>query len=115
MPGKRSTVRVGPLLLLFRLVPHAVAGTTSPVQTGFAVGRQRSSVRRNALRKALREAFRISPHRDSLIPRSGLTLTLMILCHKKLEWNRLRELMDRALIILVRRLKTLPVEVAGGS
>jgi len=68
-------------------------------------------VRRNALRRALRESFRTSPQRAALQPPSGYTLTLMVLCQKMQHRQRLQADLDQALGILATRLKNNKKEV----
>ncbi len=102
--GIQSGISIGSVRLLFRTVPRHLTG--SPVQVGFAVTRQRTAVRRNAIRRVLREAFRTSPQRAMLCMPSDQALTLMVLCHGNSATTKamLRADLAQALDILVRRL-----------
>jgi len=75
-----GTIATGTIRLLYREVSRTETGGQEPVQTGFAVGRVRSAVRRNALRRTLREVFRIHQHvlPAAIVPATR-TVTLMIL------------------------------------
>ncbi len=74
-----GTVAAGCVRLLFRTVARAETGG-APVQVGFAPGRARNAVRRNRVRRLLREVYRVHQHAllDLFLQR-GDTLTLMIL------------------------------------
>ena len=101
-----SRIRVGTVQLLYRMVPQHLAGTPSPVQVGFAVGRQRTKVRRNRLRRVLRETFRTHKARAVLRGAGGRTLTLMVLCRSGSAEKRspLRADLEEALNILAARI-----------
>lgn len=75
-----GTVAAGCVRLLFRTVPRADTGRQAPVQVGFAPGRIRTAVRRNRIRRLLREVYRRHQHAlVDLFVQRGDTLTVMML------------------------------------
>jgi len=75
-----GTVAIGCIRLLYRVVPRTETGYEVPVQVGFAPGRIRTAVRRNRIRRLLREGYRVRQHMlaDLFVQHPG-TLTLMVL------------------------------------
>lgn len=70
----------GAIRLLYRIVPRADTGADVPVQVGFAPGRATKAVRRNRIKRILREVYRINQSDlVDLFFDSERTLTLMIL------------------------------------
>ena len=55
-------VRVGPVVLLTRLVPRAETGEDAPLQVCFAPGRVVRGAGRVRLRRVMRETFRLHQH-----------------------------------------------------
>ncbi len=53
-----GTVAVGCVRLVYRVVPRPATGRDVPLQIGFAPGRRRTAVRRNRVRRLLRETYR---------------------------------------------------------
>ena len=76
-----STVAVGCVRLLFRVVEREATGHDVPIQVGFAPGRRvESGVERNRVRRLLREVYRVHQHTlvDPFV-RTPHTLIVMIL------------------------------------
>lgn len=75
-----GTLAIGCIRLLYRIVPRIETGYDVPVQVGFAPGRIRTAVRRNRIRRLLREGYRLRQHRlTDLFQHHAGTLTLMVL------------------------------------
>lgn len=75
-----GTISRGSIRLLYRVVPRTDTGADAPVQVGFAPGRASMAVRRNRIKRILREVYRI--HQSDLVDLffdTDRTLTLMIL------------------------------------
>ena len=73
-------VRAGTVVLLYRTVPREATGHDVGVQVGFAPGRRKTNAVRTAVRRHLREAFRL--HQGPLLDRFGARpdcLTMMAL------------------------------------
>lgn len=73
-------VRAGTVVVLYRTVPRAETGHDVGVQVGFAPGRRATNAARAAVRRHLREAFRL--HQGPLLARFADRpdcLTLMVL------------------------------------
>ena len=102
-----ETLAVGCIRLLYCLAPAALTGVHTPVQAGFAVGRRKSAVRRNALRRRLRETYRTHQYvlRERGVP-SEKTLILMVLLRGEGPYPRLRLDLAHALERLAARLET---------
>jgi len=103
-----GTLGRGSIRLLYRIVPREVTGVDVPVQVGFAPGRLTSNVRRNRIKRVLREVYRT--HQDALVKSFGErpdTLTLMVLYRGPDEGAeaRIRGDLPRALDALVERLR----------
>ena len=80
--GSASTLAVGCVRLLYRMVKCSEAGTDTPVQVGFAPGRQPSAVRRNRLRRIMRETWRLQPPvRESAKEDQVLTVMVVLRRH----------------------------------
>ena len=76
-----DTVAVGCVRLLYRVVDREETGHDVPIQVGFAPGRRvESGVRRNRIRRLLREVYRVHQHTlvDLFVSAPG-TLIVMIL------------------------------------
>ena len=75
-----QSVARGCVRLLYRRVDRSLTGTDTWIQAGFAPGRQPTAVKRNRLRRLMRETWR--RHRD-LITKERITpaetLTVMVL------------------------------------
>ena len=113
--GRKSQISIGTVRLLYRIVPQSLTGTSSPIQVGFAVRPQRTAVRRNAIRRVLREAFRTSAQRAVLPVMPGYTLTLMVLCRSPVRNRVLRSDLAKALDILVAALTGSQFSMSSGS
>lgn len=76
-----STVAVGSVRLLYRLVDRSEIGQDVPLQIGFAPGRRANAgVERNRVRRLLREVYRVNQHLlVDLFLRTGTTLIVMAL------------------------------------
>lgn len=64
---------------MYRVVPREQLARRVPIQVGFAPGRIDSAVRRNRIKRVLREVYRV--HQDDLVDlfaRRGDALTMMI-------------------------------------
>ena len=76
-----SSIKRGPIKLLYRRVEASTTGTSSPLQIGFAIGRSLGgAVERNRIKRALRETFRkhrLVLERDVAVESS--TLIVMVL------------------------------------
>lgn len=72
----------GPIQLLYRRVPTDSTGTTSPVQVGFAVGKQSGgAVKRNRIKRILREEYRrnrVDLERQQASPNTCLIIMVML-------------------------------------
>lgn len=85
------TVSVGSIRLLYRVAPRSESGTREPVQVGFAVGRMGGAVRRNAAKRAMREAYRTNQKLlQQAAPSQEETLTVMILYRDRGKDGHLR-------------------------
>ena len=99
------TVARGCVRILFRIVPRSETG--GPVQVGFAAGRGGNAVRRNRIKRVLREVYRVrqEPLID-LFSAADQALTLMVLYRGNIDGdescirtdlpNALRSLMEAA-------------------
>ncbi len=105
-----SSISVGTVRLLYRTVPQHITGTSSPIQVGFAVRRQQTAVRRNTMRRVLRESFRTSRVRATLRAQPGHTLTVMVLCRSRstVKNSKLRSDLLQALDILAASMQVRP-------
>jgi len=76
-----STVAIGCVRLLFRIIDREETGHDVPIQIGFAPGRRaESGVERNRVRRLLREVYRVHQHTlVDLFVREPHTLIVMIL------------------------------------
>ena len=104
-----ETVSSGSIRILYRIVPRAETGTDVPVQVGFAPGRIPTAVRRNRVKRILREVYRV--HQSDLIDlfhHTDQTLTLMVLRRGPDEdaESRIRRDLPQALEELVRRISS---------
>lgn len=73
-------VRVGGLVVRYRLATYDEVGDETPVQIGFATRRLPDKPTRNRLKRAMREAFRLHQHRlVALFADRPETLTLFVL------------------------------------
>lgn len=103
-----GTLGSGSIRILYRIVPRQATGADAPVQVGFAPGRIPKAVRRNRIKRILREVYRI--HQNDLVDlfvEDDRTLTLMIL-HRGPEHGaeeRIRRDLPEILDHLVRRLQ----------
>lgn len=84
---RRSDVRTvarGCVRLLFRTVPRDDAGV--PIQVGFAAGRGGSAVRRNRIKRVLREVYRVRQQAlVDLFSGTDRMLTLMVLYRGRID------------------------------
>lgn len=76
-----ETVAEGCIRLLYRVVDREATGQDVPVQVGFAPGRRvESGVKRNRIRRLLREVYRVHQHTlVDLFVSASRTLIVMIL------------------------------------
>ncbi len=76
-----GTVAYGCIRILYRIVDRAETGENVPIQVGFAPGRgMRPAVRRNRIKRLMREVYRVQQHRlVDLFVDTPTTLTMMIL------------------------------------
>ena len=102
-------VRVGAVRVLYRIVPRASTGLDTQVQVGFAPGRTRTKVKRNRIRRAMRETFRHhhGPLLRQLADRPTETLTMFILAQSRdaSSMGDLRRDLPRALAKLADRIE----------
>ena len=92
------TVSAGSIRLLYRVVPRSETGAREPVQVGFAVRRMGTAVRRNAAKRAMREAYRANQKLlQRVVPSQEETLTVMILYRDRKKHGYLRGDLTEAL------------------
>lgn len=60
-----GTLTRGCIRIVYRLVPREELRTSAPIQVGFAPGRIPLAVRRNRIKRQLREVYRV--HQDDLV------------------------------------------------
>lgn len=92
------TVARGCIRLLYRIVPREEGGV--PVQVGFASGRGGSAVRRNRIKRVLREVYRVRQQTlIGLFSDTDRMLTLMVLYRGDVEGaaTRIRSDLPRAI------------------
>jgi len=80
--NETRSVSQGPIQLLYRRVPTDSTGTASPVQVGFAVGKQSGgAVKRNRIKRILREEYRrnrVDLERQQASPNTCLIIMVML-------------------------------------
>jgi len=76
-----DSVAAGGIRILFRVIEPPETSDISPVQVGFAIGRNSgNAVVRNRVKRIMREVYRANQHGlVDLFSRSGKMLTLMVL------------------------------------
>ena len=79
-----GTITKGCVRIVYRQVPREAVPDDVPVLVGFAPGRIRKAVRRNRIKRLLREVYRV--HQEALVDLFSdrdVTLTMMIVYRRK--------------------------------
>jgi ribonuclease P protein component len=102
-----GSVATGSIRLIYRTLDRSEAGVYVPIQVGFAPGRAETAVRRNRIKRILREVYRVNQQSlIDLFSDTPLLLTLMVLFRGRTDSPEedIRRDLPNALHELARRL-----------